>query len=164
MLSVLASKRDPIQIKAAAFIWQMNHNEEIGRLYDGKCYYDVEYEYWSHASREECNHKLPDELLPPFSEEIVNGARAALDRLKRDAAVANQNLEALVQSMMKSGENVHDITEYVRLWRCLSLPREVIPNYTLGIRLEGENKAILCTRDYALETMKSSQGYGFKYI
>ena len=142
----------------------MNHNREIGRLYDGKCYYDVEDGYWHHTSRAECGHKVPDELLPAFSAEMLNEAQKALDELERAAVVANQRLEALVQDMMKSGESVHDITEYIHLWRCLSLPRALIPDYTLGIQMETENRAILCTRNYALEMLKSSQSYGFKYI
>jgi hypothetical protein len=88
-------------------------------IYNGK---------WIHADECRKNHDEP-----------------TIEKRTSEAIPINEELAKIAENMLKTGEQVRDISQYAYLYTYLGLPRTILPKITIGI-LDEEEK------------------FGFKYI
>ena len=126
-------------------------------IYEGSCYYDVVNSDWTHVRGCRFSHAKPsEEILRPILDKIA--------LYKYEVIPINVELTKMAEAMLANGEDQRDISQYVKYYRFLELPRSLIPKITIGISEDGKT-ALLCNRKRAVELIISpKETIAFKYI
>lgn len=137
-----------------------------GRVYLGKCYYDVQVNDVIHDSGpfsgNTCTH-IFGEHVDVSADQIV-AATSELNKRLDDARLANKYLVTVMTSDPNLfNDGVCDITNYIKLWRFLEIPKYLRNDFNLYVS-EIENKALLCQCDKSKNLMLMKKGYACKYI
>ena len=139
-----------------------------GRIFYGKCYYDVQDNDMVHKSG--CSHAFGEQIDVPHDEIIM--VKKELDEFTFECDRANKYLLKimnLVQVMKFSNLFQHileyvefiDISEYKRYWRLLELPCSFRNDFNLVLSLNNY-KVMLCTKKYTKKIIENDY-YVFKY-
>jgi len=132
--------------------------ETPGYLRVGKCTYDVEDSCWIHGSDRDCQHGRDFDGAPPCSREQLVAIQKELDELKQASEVATQEINKIVEDMLKTGDQVRDISQYAKYYRYLRLF-----HFRIGLGA-GEGRVILCTTEYLVSLIAKGLEYNFRQL
>ena len=129
-------------------------NTTAGRIFKGKCYYDLQYEFTVHSKR--CQHSGKD-IIP--TQEQLNTAQQEMQQLQPEIDNANAFIEELITTSRVQPE--YYLPEYyVKLFRFIRIPEEYRGKYNILSDLNDD--LVLCTWERGEELMGLG-GWGCMY-